>query len=236
MTDLPTDDAITDGPPTHPRWLLPVLTAGIIVLVAFANIGNVVWVSWSNTETGHPLWLLALNSSNRYLLLTSIITSAPPYILVALTRLLAPDPLFYILGYVYRDRALGWARQVFPGMDGFFDLFEQDRNGFKRLLAVAVLLAPNNPVCLLAGVAAMPIRKFIALNLLGTLGRILLMRSLGLLFEDQIRDLLEVVGRYQRWLTLASVAAVVGYVAWQAIGKRGIVGGVETLDDELGDE
>jgi hypothetical protein len=213
-----------------------VLTAGIVALVAAANIGNIVWVRWSNPTSGHPLWLLGLNSSNRYLLLTSIITSAPPYLAVGMARLLAPDPLFYILGYAYRERALGWARNVFPGMDGFFDLFEQDQNGFKRILDVAVLIAPNNPVCLLAGVAAMPIRKFIALNVVGTLGRILLMRALGLVFEDEIRDLLDIVGRYQRWLTLASVVGVAVYVAWQVVGKRGLVGGVETLEEDLGED
>ena len=236
MTDLPLDDAVTPEPPTHPRWLLPALTAGIVALVAAANIGNVMWVRWSNTSTGHPLWLLGLNSSNRYLLLTSIITSAPPYVAVAMTRLLAPDPLFYILGFAYRERALGWARNVFRGMDAFFDMFEQDQNGFKRILDVAVLIAPNNPVCLLAGVAAMPIRKFIALNVIGTLGRILLMRALGLVFEDEIRDLLDVVGRYQRWLTLASLVGVAGYVAWQAVGRRGLVGGVESLEEDLGED
>jgi len=222
--------------PVHPRWLLPLLGTGIAVLLVAANIGNVIWVRWSIPVTGHPLWLLALNSSNRYLLITSIITSWPPYVAIAMARLLAPDPLFYILGYAYRGRALGWARNVFPGMDGFFDQFEQDRSGFKRILDVAVLIAPNNPVCLLAGVAAMPIRRFLALNLIGTLGRIILMRCLGLIFEDQIRDLLDVVARYQRWLTLGSLALVIGYLIYQTVGRRGIVGGLENLEEELGDE
>jgi membrane protein DedA with SNARE-associated domain len=121
-------------------------------------------------------------------------------------------------------------------MDGIFDQFEQDRSGFKRILDVAVVIAPNNPVCLLAGVAAMPIRRFIALNVFGTLGRILLMRGLGLLFEEQIRDLLEVVARYQRFFTLGSLALVAGYLIYQTIGKRGVVGGLETLEEELGEE
>ncbi|CAB4550943.1 unannotated protein [freshwater metagenome] len=232
MTDL----AETPQHPTHPRWLLPLLGTGIATLLIAANIGNVVWVRWVNPIDGHPLWLLALNSSNRYLLITSIITSWPPYVAIAMARLLAPDPLFYILGYAYRGRALGWARNVFPGMDGIFDQFEQDRSGFKRILDVAVVVAPNNPVCLLAGVAAMPIRRFIALNVIGTLGRILIMRGLGLLFEEQIQHLLEIVGRYQRFFTLGSLALVAGYLIYQTVGKRGVVGGLETLEEELGED
>ena len=232
MTDL----AETPQHPTHPRWLLPLLGTGIATLLIAANIGNVVWVRWVNPIDGHPLWLLALNSSNRYLLITSIITSWPPYVAIAMARLLAPDPLFYILGYAYRGRALGWARNVVPGMDGIFDQFEQDRSGFKRILDVAVVVAPNNPVCLLAGVAAMPIRRFIALNVIGTLGRILIMRGLGLLFEEQIQHLLEIVGRYQRFFTLGSLALVAGYLIYQTVGKRGVVGGLETLEEELGED
>ncbi|MCX6523288.1 MAG: hypothetical protein NTX58_00775 [Actinobacteria bacterium] len=49
--------------PVHPRWLLPLLGTGIAVLLVAANIGNVIWVRWSNPVSGHPLWLLALNSS-----------------------------------------------------------------------------------------------------------------------------------------------------------------------------
>ena len=147
-----------------------------------------------------------------------------------------PDPLFYLLGYLYRGRALGWARQVFPGMDQVFDQFESQGGASRRVLDAAVVIAPNNPVCLLAGVAAMPWRRFLTLAVVGTLGRIALMRGIGLLFSNQIEDVLDVVARYQRWFTLGSLALVVAYVAYQVVGRRGLVGGVESLEDELGED
>jgi membrane protein DedA with SNARE-associated domain len=176
-----------------------------------------------------------LNSSNKYLLATTVLTDWAPFAAVAFLRLMAPDPLFYALGFVYRGRALGWARQVFPGMDQVFDQFESQGGATRNLLDVAVFIAPNNPVCLLAGVAAMPWRRFLALAVTGTLARIALMRIIGTIFSDQIEDLLEIVARYQRWFTLASVAAVGIYLVYQVVGRRGLVGGVESLDDELGD-
>jgi len=239
-------------PPTVPRWFLPVVGSCIVVLIAANNIGNVVWscavvsdagsdssmctwpgVSWFSDN---PLGLLVLNSSNKYLLATSVLTDWLPYTAIALVRLMLPDPLFYMLGFIYRGRALGWARQVFPGMDKVFDQFESQGGASRRVLDAAVFIAPNNPMCLLAGVAAMPWRRFLALAVVGTMARIALMRNIGLLFSNQIEDVLDVVARYQRWFTLGSLALVVAYVAYQVVGRRGLVGGVESLEDELGED
>jgi hypothetical protein len=61
------------------------------------------------------------------------------------------------------------------------------------------------------------------------------MRGIGTAFSDQIEDLLDVVARYQRWLLIGSVVLVVGYVLWQLRSHRGLLGGVEDLEEELGD-
>ena len=246
MTTTPSPPAITP-----PRWFLPVIGASIVLLIAANNLGNVVWscavivgdpeqpsslCGWPviSSFAGNPLGLLALNSSNKYLLATSVLTDWAPYASIALVRLMAPDPLFYLLGFVYRLKALHWARQVFPGMDPIFDQFEGQGGATRRVLDGAVFIAPNNPVCLLAGVAAMPWRRFLALAVTGTVARIALMRGIGLAFEEQITDVLDVVARYQRWFTLGSIALVLAYVIYQVAGRRGLVGGVESLDDELG--
>jgi hypothetical protein len=190
-------------------------------------------VSWF---ADNPYGLLMLNSSNKYLLATSVLTDLLPFAAIALLRLMAPDPLFYLLGFLYRGRALNWARQVFPGMDPVFDQFESQGGATRNVLNAAVFIAPNNPVCLLAGIAAMPWKKFLLIAVSGTVARIALMRGIGSLFSDQIEELLDVVARYQRWFTLGSLLLVGAYVAYQVIGRRGLVGGVESLEDELGDD
>ena len=52
---------------------------------------------------------------------------------------------------------------------------------------------------------------------------------------EAVPPLLEVVARYQRWLLIGSVVLVVGYVLWQLRSHRGLLGGVEDLEEELGD-
>src|SRR5690606_39766271 len=70
----------TAPPPARPRWILPLLGTGIVGLVAATNIGNAVWARWIESN---PLGLLALNSTNKYLLGTSIVTDFWPYLGVA---------------------------------------------------------------------------------------------------------------------------------------------------------
>src|SRR6478736_2454118 len=136
------DGAVVEPLPEHPRWVLPLLIGLIIALVVCMNVGNAVWASWVNNR---PLGLLALNSSNRYLLATSINTELWPFLAVATLRLLAPDPLFYALGYLYRERALRWSRRAYPGFDKIVDQPEQDHTMVKTILYPLLVIMPNNP-------------------------------------------------------------------------------------------
>ncbi len=229
---------VSDGPeiatePTrHPRWILPTLGAGIVALIIANNVGNAVWAHWINNR---PLLLVAFNSSNKYLIGTTPNTGFIEVLLVGTARLMAPDPLFYALGHLYRERAAHWARQIFPTSGQLFDALDSGDGSFTKLLDVLVFVMPNNPVCLIAGVARMNVRRFLVLSLTGTIARIVLMRWIGTVFSDQIEDLLDVVARYQRWLLIASVVSVVLYVMWQLRNRRGLVGGIENLDEEFGE-
>ncbi|MCB1271551.1 MAG: hypothetical protein KDB31_09010 [Microthrixaceae bacterium] len=217
---------------THPRWVLPAIGAGIVALVIANNVGNAAWASWINER---PLLLVSMNASNKYLIGTTPNTGFWEVMVVGTARLMAPDPLFYALGYLYRDRAVHWARRVFPASGQLFDALESGEGSFARLLDALVVIMPNNPVCLVAGVSGMRFARFVTLALVGTIGRIVLMRWIGVVFTDQIEDLLEVVARYQRWLLAASGLAVVGYVFWQLRSHTGLVGGVEDLEEEFGE-
>lgn len=227
-----TDADLAPDRPTHPSWFLPVVGAAIIALVVANNFGNVIWAEWVIDQ---PLALLALNSSNKYLLATSVNTDLVAVLVVSTLRLMAPDPLFYAIGYFYGDRALKWAGNVFPGIGPVIEQARADDGSFRWLMTALLVIMPNNPVCLVAGVVRVPFVRFVSLALIGTVGRILLMRVIGSIFEDQIEDVLEVVARYQRWFLLASIVFVVGYVAYQASRRKGLIGAVEELEEDLGD-
>jgi membrane protein YqaA with SNARE-associated domain len=160
----------------------------------------------------HPVRILALNASNMHLLATGFQVDWIWFLTVPLLRLLAPDPLFYALGYLYRHRARAWVESMFPGTDRFFELMDgttETRTMARTVLEAMVVIAPNNPVCAIAGIMAMPIRRFVVLNIIGTIGRLVLFKLISQAYQDQISEVIGWIARYQNYFLYAALALFV---------------------------
>ena len=125
-------------------------------------------------------------------------------------RLLAADPLFYLLGYWYGGRALKW---VSEGNAFATRLVGGDGHGLenpahRKVLYPLAFVMPNNWVSLFCGAARIPIPAFIALNISGTLARLVLCRWLGDLFRSEIKDISDFIARFQWPITAVSVVIV----------------------------
>ena len=184
------------------RLPLPVLLVPIVCALVVATVGDIVGPSLINE---HPLWQITLNPRNRWLLLAAPQVGAWPFFIVGFARLVAIDPLFYVLGLQHGDAALRWAERKLGDEAG---LVRKVEHWFGRAAPAVVLIAPNSYVCLLAGATGMRLRTFLALNLVGTAGRLTLFLVAGSAFRDQLLDVLEFVQRYQWWLVAASFLAV----------------------------
>jgi membrane protein DedA with SNARE-associated domain len=220
--------------PRPPRWVLFAIVAPILGLILANNAGAIMFTNDLDESTGgllsRPYLILALNSTNKMLLATGFQTEAIAFYAIAMLRLVAPDPLFYVLGRLYRRPALRWGRGVYPGADKLFDLFEQENHkGVQRMLDALVLIMPNNPVCLLAGIASMPAKRFIALNLIGTFTRLVIFRQISFSFQEEISDVLDFIARYQTWAIVITVVIVVISLVAQA---RRLVSSTEDLADD----
>ncbi|MPY94144.1 MAG: hypothetical protein GEV08_14110 [Acidimicrobiia bacterium] len=208
-------DQTAAGPAHAPgRWALVALVVPILIMVVASNVANAMWPTLVND---HPLLLLSLSSINRYLVATTPVTDAVPFFLVATVRLLLPDPFIFLLGWWYGDRGLGWLNRRFPSVIRSWVVFERV---FRKARYPAVLIAPNNAVCLLAGMDRMPVRAFVPLNIVGTIGRVVLIRMTGDLFSVQVSDGLGFVERYRWWLLGISVTAVVFGLVSDVVGRK----------------
>jgi len=85
-----------------------------------------------------------------------------------------------------------------------------------------ILIAPSFNWCVLAGASRMNPRLFVALNITGTIGRLVLFRLAGDAFEDQLDSVLDFIQRYQWWLVAVSFVIVAIQVA------RGGAGAIES--------
>lgn len=227
-TEEPTEEpAETSGWLTRNRAALVIVP--IIALIVGNNLGNAFFPS---LVTGHPLWLIALSPSNRNFVLVANRVDPVSYYVVGTLRLLAPDPLFFLLGRWYGEAAINWMEQRTPTYGKLMRTLER---WFTRASWPLVVIMPNNPVCLLAGAAGMGVAIFAVLNVVGTIGRLILLRILGDAFTRPINWLIDLIGQYRLPLLALTVAIVAFSVfrEWRA-GTSEIEQLLE-LEEELDD-
>lgn len=152
-----------------------------------------------------PLLLVALVPRNRFLVLAAPQLDFAPFFAVGMVRLALTDPLFYLFGRWYGDRAIDWAERR-AGTPGSVRALER---WFRRAAYPVVAVAPNNIVCILAGATHMPPGWFLLANLGGTALRMGLIWWLGDVFSEPLLDVVEVVNDNRWWFTALTVAIVV---------------------------
>jgi membrane protein DedA with SNARE-associated domain len=219
----------------EPRRIpLPLLLTPFVIMTVLGYIGL---GFGPKLITEHPLLQMFLNPSNRYFLLASPQVAALPFFAVGFVRLLLTDPIAYVLGRQYGDAAVSWAERTMGDEAGVLRRIER---WFGKAAPVAILIAPNFYLCVLAGSARMRPRVFITLNIIGTVCRLLLIRLAGRLFEDELNTLLRWIQRYQWWLIGASLLVVVVQIV-RAGGKRALespnemAAEIEAEEESLGD-
>ncbi len=206
-------------------WLL---VGPLIVLVIASYVGDALAPTLVDK---HPLLLVALNARNRNLVLVTNELEAWSYYLVGTVRLLAADPLFYLLGYFYGDAAVRWAERRSRTFGGVLRSAERF---FQKASYPLVLLAPNNPICLFAGASGMSPPVFFALNITGTIGRLIIIRWVGDIFSSPIDALLGFIREYRLPLTALTVV-VTGFLIWSESRGEGEseLEALVRLEDEL---
>lgn len=216
------------APSTPSRRTLALLMIPVIVFVIAAYVGDALTTTLADT---HPLTLLALNARVRVLVLVTNELDATSYYVVGFLRLVVTDPLFYLIGYFYGDAAIRWAERKSPS---YGPMLRSAERFFGKASYPLVLIAPNTYICLFAGAAGMGLAAFFTLNILGTIGRLYLIRRVGETFESPIDRVLEFFQEY-RWPLLALSVVL---VAFSILSERKAKGETEVealahLDEDL---
>lgn len=199
----------------------------LVILVVMSMVGDLLTTTLADT---HPAWLIALNSRNRILALVTNQLDPWSYYSIAMTRLLVSDPLFFLLGHWYGDAAIVWMERR---TKTWGDMLRQLERWFGKAAYPLVFIAPNNPICLFAGAAGMPIRAFVALNVSGTVVRLYIIRMFGKKFEDPIANLLDFFREYRLPLFGVSLVLLLISIALEAKKGEPEIAAYTRLDDEL---
>ncbi len=212
------------------RTKVALVAVPIVALVIMSNVGVGLTTSWAED---HPLALVLLTASNRVLVLTTNNLDATSYYLAGTTRLLLSDPLFFLLGMWYGDRAIQWVERK---SKTYGELLRNVEGAFGKAAYALVVIAPNNYICLIAGAAGMNVGVFLALNVGGTLVRLYLIRITGAAFESPIQSVLDFFEQYRIPLLVASIALVAFTVLNDRRKGKGDIGTLRELDADLDDD
>jgi membrane protein DedA with SNARE-associated domain len=199
----------TERPVGRPnRSRLALVVAPIIALIVAAYIGDALTTTLADR---HPLLLVLLNARSRILVLTTNQLDAVTYYVAAALRLLASDPLFYLLGRWYGDAMIVWVEKRSKTFGEQIRLYER---AFAKAAYPLVFIMPNPYICLFAGASGMRVGSFFTLNIAGTVARLYLIRRLGEAFDEPIQAVLRFFARYRLPLFVISVA-LVAFIIWK---------------------
>ncbi|MFM9123134.1 MAG: hypothetical protein ACKOQX_09810, partial [Actinomycetota bacterium] len=145
-----------------------------------------------------PRLVLLLSSRNRNLFGSVPYIDWLSYSVIGFSRILLAGVALFLVGRWYGNKALGW---VEGNMGELPAIYKWTERAVDKAGSVMVVLMPgSNIVCLLLGHRQMAPRKFVPLLMTGIAIKLFVLWRGGKLFEDQIRDFLSYIERYQWWV------------------------------------
>jgi len=186
----------------HPsRIKLRLLIGGIVVVI---TAGFIATAFTPTLATRHPLLLITLDARNRMLILARNVDLVPFLIIGTIRRALS-DPLYWLLGRWYGDRAIRWLET--KGGQGI--LVTLTERVFAKARYPMVFFFPGAVVCALAGATEMPFVSFFIVNLAGTITMVSVVRLFGDLVGGPVDAVLGFLNRHLVATTVVTVGLVV---------------------------
>ncbi len=223
---MPLDDTPSTRP--HPsRRTLALIVGPILAVIVVGTVGNAIHPTLVNN---HPLWLVAMEPRNRYLLLVAEKVSFVPFLVVATLRRLVSDPLFYLLGYLYGESGVRWMEKRMGDGGSLVRALER---GFVKAAPVVVFLFPGAIVCVLAGATGMNPFLFVLLNVAGTVTVVTLLYHFAEFVETPIGAVNGFYSRNGVILTVISVLLTIWWVWDQRRRGRSEIQSLDAIEKEL---
>lgn len=205
----------------------------VVPMIAFAVSANVANAFSPTLLVREPVWLIALSSRIRWLVLVSPRLDPFTFFGVPLVRLLAVAAVYYLFGQRYGDRAVRWLESKMGGASQPILWIERQ---FHRARYAVIFFLPAGPfVSLLAGADKMPPKPYYVTTVLGLLARLVVLRLVAGAFTDVILQITDWVADNQIWLTALSVASVFAFVLWGRRSGHTEIESVDEIAEELGE-
>ncbi len=203
---------------------LPYVLFGIVV--ALTIVGNITGGAAPKLLKDHPLLLILGAPRYRWIMLVAPKVSAIPLILISWLRLLASDPVYFLIGWYYGDKAM----MAFESLLGK-QAMDSTRRMFERATWVLSAFAAGPIICALAGLARVNPKRFFTLDVAGTLVIAIVLRVFAEVLSEPLKSLIRFNEKYSRYLLIVTVAFMVIALVRGASKFKELRGEVDKLND-----
>jgi len=145
-----------------------------------------------------PKLVLLLSSRNRNLFASVPYIDLLSYSVIGFCRVLLAGLALFFVGRWYGEKATSWVSGNVGEMPAIYRWTERAVD--KKGALMVVLMPGSNVVCLLVGHRKMKTQKFVPLLMLGIAIKLAVLWRGGKLFEQQIKDFLNYIEKYQWWV------------------------------------
>jgi len=181
------------------RTASPGVRRGVLVLAGAlyltGTLGSNLAPAWIDERPG---LIIAMSARNRNLLASVPFLDVVPYALIGFARIMLVGVVLWCVGALFGSKAVAWTEQQLGEMPAYYRWFQTgvDRAGW----AFVLLMPGSNLVCLMAGHRRMRLGWFVPLLAVGAVLKLVVLRIAGDAFAEEIKDVLDVVDRYQWWI------------------------------------
>jgi membrane protein DedA with SNARE-associated domain len=204
--------------------VLPYVLFGIVV--ALTVVGTITGGAAPELLKNHPLLLILGAPRYRWIVAVAPKVSAMPLILISWVRLLASDPVYFLIGWYYGDKAM----MAFESLLGK-QAMDTTRRMFERATWVLSAFAAGPIICALAGLARINPKRFFTLDVAGTLAIAVLLRVFAETLKSPLQHLIDFNAKYSRYLLVITVVFMVITFARSASRFKALRSEVDKLSD-----
>ncbi len=184
------------------KWIVRLGLAYIVASQVGGYIGNANIALWFDSR---PALLIMLMPRNTVLALTTPHLDATWWYVLGFFRNVLSDPVWFLFGFWYGERAIGWVERR---SKTYGPLIREGQGFFRRYAYPLIFVMPNNYICLLSGASGIRLAPFIALNVTGTIARLMVIRQLGFTFSSPLASVSEFIAQYRWQIWGISIVAV----------------------------
>jgi membrane protein DedA with SNARE-associated domain len=207
-----------------PRWLPWVLFG---IMAALTVVGTITGGAAPKLLDNHPLLLVLGSPRYRWIMLVSPKVKAIPLIAISWVRLLASDPVYFMIGWFYGDKAMTFFESMFGKQ-----AFNTVRKLFDKAAWVLSAFFAGPIICALAGVLRLKPKRFFTLDVLGTLIIAIALRLFANVLSEPLNSLIDFNKKYSKYILIVTVVTAVATLAKTGKKFKDLSGQVSKLNKD----